>query len=133
MFSPRVPDLHHLAPVLLVDRVEPCVAFWVDRFGFEARNQTPWHDGTVFFASVVKGDLEIMYQTRQSVLADQPDAAAELAGRSASLFFTVPNLDDVERATIDAPVVKPRHRTPYGSTEIYVREPGGNVVGFAQF
>jgi hypothetical protein len=49
------------------------------------------------------------------------------------LFFTVPDLDDVERATSGAPVVKPRHKTPYGSTEIYVREPGGNMVGFAQF
>jgi hypothetical protein len=27
----------------------------------------------------------------------------------------------------------PRHTTFYGSTEIYVREPGGNTVGFAQF
>jgi uncharacterized glyoxalase superfamily protein PhnB len=133
MSSPRVPHLQHLAPVLVVDHVEPCVAFWVDRFGFEARNETPWHDGTLFFASVVKGDLEIMYQTRRSVLADQPEAAAELAGRSASLFFTVPDLDGVERATSGAPVVKPRHKTPYGSTEIYVREPGGNLVGFAQF
>jgi len=28
--------------------------------------------------------------------------------------------------------VKPRHKTFYGSTEIYVREPGGHTVGFAQ-
>ena len=32
-----------------------------------------------------------------------------------------------------APVLKPRHDTFYGSTELYVREPGGNAVGFAQF
>src|SRR5579864_39384 len=133
MSNPRVPHLNHLAPVLIVDHVEPCVAFWVDRFGFEAKNQAPGSDGTLFFASVVKGDLEIMYQTRASVLADHPESAAELAGRSAVLFFTVPDLDDVERAASGAPVVKPRHQTPYGSTEIYVREPGGNVVGFAQF
>jgi hypothetical protein len=49
------------------------------------------------------------------------------------LFFTVQHLDDVERATNGVPVAKPRHKTPYGSTEIYVREPGGNLVGFAQF
>jgi hypothetical protein len=30
-------------------------------------------------------------------------------------------------------VVKERHQTFYGSTEFYVREPGGNVVGFAAF
>lgn len=43
------------------------------------------------------------------------------------------SLDAVERAVAGAPpVVKPRHKTFYGSTELYVREPGGHVVGFAQ-
>ena len=32
-----------------------------------------------------------------------------------------------------APVVKSRHKTFYGSTEFYVKEPGGNTVGFAAF
>ena len=45
----------------------------------------------------------------------------------------IADLDTVERALTDVPVVKPRHDTFYGSTEIYVREPGGNTVGFAQF
>jgi hypothetical protein len=38
----------------------------------------------------------------------------------------------VEQAVAGAPVVKPRHTTFYGSAEIYVREPGGHTVGFAQ-
>ena len=133
MSHPAFPRLHHIAPVLVVDRVEPCVAFWVDRFGFDAKNQVPGHDGTLFFASVEKDGIEIMYQTRASVVAENPGAAAELAGRSAVLYFTVPDLDAVEQAVSGAPVVKPRHDTPYGSTEIYVREPGGTTVGFAQF
>src|SRR6266852_3502350 len=32
-----------------------------------------------------------------------------------------------------APVVVPKRTTFYGATEIFVREPGGNLVGFAQF
>jgi hypothetical protein len=74
-----------------------------------------------------------MYQTRASVVAEQPDAAAELAGHSITLFITVDDLDAVERAVAGAPVVKARHETFYGSTELYVREPGGNTVGFAKF
>ena len=31
-----------------------------------------------------------------------------------------------------APLVKARHETFYGSLECYVKEPGGNTVGFAQ-
>jgi uncharacterized glyoxalase superfamily protein PhnB len=133
MSLPRFPRLEHLAPVLVVDSVEPCIGFWIERFGFEAQNQVPGPDGKLVFASVLKDGIEIMYQTRASVLAEDPGAAAELAGHSAALFFTVPDLDHVERAVAGAPVIKSRHRTAYGSTELYVREPGGNMVGFAQF
>jgi uncharacterized glyoxalase superfamily protein PhnB len=126
------PKIEHIAPVLIVDRVEPCVAFWVDRFGFDIKHEVPGQDGSVFFASVVRDGIEIMYQTRASVLAEDPQAAKDLAGRSAVLYFTVPDLGAVERAIAGAAVVKPTHRTPYGSTEVYVREPGGHTIGFAQ-
>jgi uncharacterized glyoxalase superfamily protein PhnB len=88
------------------------------------------------FASVKKDGVEIMYQTRASVVAEDPSGAADLNGHSAALFITVPtvaDLDAIEARTKGAPVVKPRHDTFYGSTEFYVREPGGNVVGFAAF
>src|ERR1700683_3628788 len=131
MSSPSLPRLQHLAPVLVVERVEPCVAFWAKRFGFEIRHKVPGPDGATFFASVAQGDIEIMYQTRSSVIADTP--GVEPDGHSTVLYFTVPDLDAVERATHGAVVVKPRHKTFYGSTEIYVREPGGHLAGFAQF
>jgi len=127
------PRLKHLAPVLIVDAVEPCIAFWVNRLGFTALNQVPGADGKLVFASVEKDGVEIMYQTRASVLAERPDAAGEIAGHSTALFITVESLDVIERAIAGAPIVKPRHQTFYGSTEIYVREPGGNTVGFAEF
>lgn len=133
MSIPQFPELAHLTPVLVVDLVEPCVAFWVDRFGFQAANHVPGPDGTLVFASVAKDGIEVMFQTRTSVLAENPGTAVDLTGHSVTLFLTVPNLDHVERAIAGAPVIKPRHRTAYGSTEIYVREPGGNMVGFAQF
>jgi uncharacterized glyoxalase superfamily protein PhnB len=84
------------------------------------------------FASVQQEGVEIMYQTRASVVEDHPAMAAELGGRSIVLFVTVDDLDAVERAVAGAPLVKPRHKTFYGSEEIYVREPGGHVVGFAR-
>jgi uncharacterized glyoxalase superfamily protein PhnB len=128
--------LRSLAPVLIVDAVEPSVAFWTDRLGFAKENEVPGPDGALVFASVKKDGIEIMYQTRASVLADDPSAAEDINGRSAALFITVPamaDLDAIEARTSGAPVVKPRHETFYGSTEFYVREPGGNVVGFAAF
>jgi uncharacterized glyoxalase superfamily protein PhnB len=124
--------LSHLTPVLVVDAVEPCLAFWEERLGFTVENRVPGPDGALVFASARHGGVEVMYQTRASVVADMPGAAAELNGHSIVLFITVEDLDAVEAALAGAPIVKPRHETFYGSVEIYVKEPGGNTVGFAQ-
>ena len=125
--------LNQLTPVLIVDSVESGIAFWIDRLGFAMTNHVPGPDGKLVFASVQREAIEIMYQTRASVLAEGPQTAAELAGHSVALFLQVADVAAVEAAVKGAPVVKARHKTFYGSDEIYVREPGGNVVGFAQF
>src|ERR1700682_2420877 len=126
------PALKQLTPVLIVDAVEPCIKFWTDRLGFEVTNRVPDPDGKLIFASVAKAGIEIMYQTRASVISEQPGSAGELMGHSVSLFITVADLDPVAKAREGAPVLKPRQETFCGTTEIWVREPGGNTVGFAQ-
>lgn len=127
------PTLKQLTPVLIVQAVEPCIKFWVDRLGFTVTNKVPGPDGKLIFASVQQAGIEIMYQTRASVVEEQPSATKDLLGHSVSLFITVDNLDTVEKSLAGVPIVKARHKTFYGSTELYVREPGGNTVGFAQF
>ena len=133
MQSRIAPPLSRLTPVLIVEQVEPCVRFWVERFGLAPESEVPGDDGKLVFAIVKKGDVEIMYQTRASVIADLPGEEHELVGHSTTLFITTEDLNAVERALDGVPIVKPRHKTFYGSEEIYVREPGGNTVGFAQF
>ncbi len=125
--------LSSMTPVVIVDAVEPCLRFWVDRFGFLVSSEVPGGNGALQFAILEKDGIQLMYQTKASVVADSPDQASDLVGHSTALFFRVPDLDAVERALAGAPVVKARHETFYGSVEVYVREPGGNVVGFAQF
>ena len=129
MSTPRV---KHLTPVLVVEQIEPCLKFWSERFGFQVENQVPGPDGKLVFASVAKDGVEVMYQTKASVLEEDPNAGPDLTGHTI-LFLTVDDIDAVEKAVAGAPVVRPRHQTFYGSTEIYVREPGGHTVGFAQF
>jgi uncharacterized glyoxalase superfamily protein PhnB len=126
------PSLQRLTPVLVVDSVNDCMPFWTDRLGFEMTNHVPGPDGSIIFAILERDGIEIMYQNRDSVLEDGTLSRADIEGHSITLFITVRSLDDVERRIAGAPVVKPRHDTFYGSTEIYVKEPGGNTVGFAQ-
>ena len=127
------PRLKHLTPVLIVGHVEAGIRFWIERFGFVMENSVPGPDGKLIFASVAKDGIEVMYQTAASVIAEDPRAEKDLGGHSVALFLQVEDLNAVEKALAGAPVVKARHKTFYGSEEIYVREPGGNTVGFAQF
>ena len=136
--APTRPRVHFgkLSPVLVVDAVEPCLAFWTERLGFRQANAVPGEDGRLVFASAERDAVEVMYQTRASVLAAEPEATRaertrDLAGHAALLFLEVDDLDAVERALAGVPVVKARHETFYGTAELYVREPGGTTVGFS--
>jgi len=120
-----------LTPVLYVDAIEPCLPFWVDRLGFSKTVEVP-HENAIGFVILARDGLELMYQTWASAAADLAGATQRTQGRSAALYIEVANLDQVERALRGADVVHPRRKAFYGATEIFVREPGGHVVGFAQ-
>lgn len=124
--------IKQLTPILIVEEIAPCLQFWVERLGFKTAITIPGPDGKLLFASAEKDGIEIMYQTKASVIAERPDASSDLVGHSTALYFEVENLDHVELALEGVPVVKPRHETFYGTMEIYVLEPAGNTIGFAQ-
>ena len=115
---------------LYADEIEPCVQFW-ERLGFEKIKDVP--DGKkLAFAMLQKGNLELMYGTYAS-LGQDPDVAKAFHKGTTYLFVEVENLDDVIPATTGAEVVKSKHQTFYGSTEISVKDPAGHIVTFAQF
>jgi uncharacterized glyoxalase superfamily protein PhnB len=118
-----------LTPVLVVDQVEPCAAFWTGPLGFARAAEVP-HDGELGFVILQKDAVEIMYQSRASVAADLPGLAA--GAHRTVLYIEVDDLDAVEAAVAGAEVVQPPRTTFYGMMEVGVREPGGNVVIFAQ-
>lgn len=118
-----------ITPVLMVEAIEPCLAFW-ERLGFENVAQVP-HGDRLGFVILVKNEVEIMYQSRASVAEDAPGLAAAPMGGS-MLFIEVTELDAVIALLENAPITFPRRTTFYGMNEIGVREPGGNMVTFAE-
>jgi uncharacterized glyoxalase superfamily protein PhnB len=121
-----------VTPVLVVDEIEPCLSFWVDRLGFAKVAEVP--EGTKLgFVILSKDGVEVMYQTRESVEKDIPALVPErIGGRPITLFIEVSDVAAVELALGGVEVVVPRRRTFYGTEEVGVREPGGNPVIFAQ-
>jgi uncharacterized glyoxalase superfamily protein PhnB len=124
-----------LTPVLVVDAIEPCLPFWLDRLGFEKTVEVPEGD-RLGFVILVKDGVEVMYQTLESVANDVPGVARAMTAAPgaprASFFIEVSDVAAVERAMAGLESVVPRRQTFYGMDEIGVREPGGHTVMFAQ-
>jgi len=120
-----------LTPILTVDAIEPCLPFWTDRLGFSKTTEVP-HENRIGFVILEKDGIEVMYQSMASVVADLPALASLPVGGSV-LFIEVDDIDAIEKAMEGAEIVVPRRSTFYGAEEIFTREPGGHIVGFAFF
>jgi uncharacterized glyoxalase superfamily protein PhnB len=122
-------ELQSLAPVLVVEAIEPCLRFWQERLGFELVSSVPEGD-RLGFAILAKDGVTVMYQSRESVRKDIPALAEEPS--SVVLYLSVTSIDAVAARLEDLTPVVPKRQTFYGATEIGVREPGGSLVMFAQ-
>ena len=121
-----------LTPVLYVEKIEPCLDFWVRRLGFEKTVEVPEGEA-LGFVILQRDGVEVMLQSYASLEKDVP-AFGEEARRSTNfLFVEVTDFADTLRRVEGMEVVVPRRTTFYGTTEIGVREPGGHVVVFAAF
>lgn len=120
--------LRKLVPVVIVDRIEPLLTFYVDQLGFTKAVEAP-HGDALGFVMLVHGELELMFQTTSSAQADLKSHA--LRASPVCLYLDVASLDDVIAAVKEAPVVVPRRTAPHGADEIFVRDPASNIVGFA--
>jgi len=131
MPAPAPSTMKKLPPVLVVEEIEPCLPFWIDRLGFEKTVEVP-EGSRLGFVILQKDDVEVMYQTRESVEKDIPTLLPERGGHPVALFIEVSDVAAVERALEGAEIILERRRTFYGMDEVGAREPGGNAVIFAQ-
>ncbi len=121
-----------ITPVLFAAEIEPCVKFWVERFGFEKTIEVP-EGNKLGFAMLQKGGVELMYQSFASVDKDAPASTAQAVRKGPTfLYVEVENLDSVIGALKGAEVVMPVRTTFYGSREIGVTDPAGHYITFAQ-
>jgi uncharacterized glyoxalase superfamily protein PhnB len=125
-------NVKKITAILFVEQVDPCVQFWVERFGFEKAAEVPQGD-RLAFAMLQKANVELMYQSYAS--AEQDVGAISQAVRKGPtfLYLEVDNLDETIAAVKDVEVVMPKRTTFYGSTEIGIKDPAGHFITFAQF
>jgi uncharacterized glyoxalase superfamily protein PhnB len=131
--------LRKATPVLMVDRIEPVLAFW-QRVGVEKVMDVPEGEGAAArlgFAILAGPGIEVMYQTATSVQADLvASASARDAFRTepqqAFLFVEVASIRELERLMHGERLVVPYRETFYGAKELAYDDRAGNVVIFAE-
>jgi len=124
---PRAFTLKSLAPILQVDAIEPSLPFWVEGLGFELTTTVP-DIGPYVFAIVARDGIEVMLQTRAS---SSEDLGPGVGSGASILYLAVDAIDPVLAALGNPEIAVARRRTFYGADEIYLREPGGHIVGLA--
>ena len=122
-----------ITPVLFAEQVEPCVNFWVGRFGFEKTVEVPEGD-KLAFVMLREGNVELMYQSYRSAEKDLGSTISEVIHKGPTfLYVEVDDLEQTIHAVEGVEVVTPKRKTFYGSTEIGVKDPAGHYVTFAEF
>jgi uncharacterized glyoxalase superfamily protein PhnB len=121
-----------ITPVLFVPEVEPCIKFWIDRFGFQKIVEVP-EGNKLGFAMLQKGSVELMYQSYASADKDVTTISQQVRKGPTFLYVEVDNLDETISAIEGSEVVMPVRNTFYGSKEIGIKDPAGHYVTFAQF
>ncbi|HKO03491.1 MAG TPA: VOC family protein [Candidatus Acidoferrales bacterium] len=116
-------------PLLRVERVEPSLTFWVDRLGFQKVTEV-MEGNALGFVILSKGHVEIMLQSRASLAKDLPLLSVG-AMAPAVVYMGVTSLEEISSKLSPTEILVPKRTTYYGMEEIWVREPGGHLIGFA--
>jgi hypothetical protein len=117
-----------LTPVLPVESIEPVLPLW-ESLGFKRTVEVP-HGDRLGFVILQNGNVEVMYQTFESIRADEPRIQEGKPLGACALYIEVEKLDAVRPKS--AEVVVQRRTTFYGATEMIVRDPAGHVIAFAE-
>ena len=123
------PLMKKCTPILIVESIETCLPFWIEKLGFTKTMEVPEGE-TLAFVGITNGNVEVMLQSLESVINDIA-ALAEDEYRTV-LYVEVEKLDPVEESLQGEDFVYERRKTFYGATEIGVRDPVGNVIIFAE-
>lgn len=119
-----------MTAVLMVEKIEVSLPFWVDRMGFTKTVEVPEGDG-IGFAILVSGNAELMLQTFESVRKDAPQFVPKAQGHDVGLFIEVDDFGETLKRLDGYPIALAERTTFYGMREIGVNAPSGHVVIFA--
>jgi uncharacterized glyoxalase superfamily protein PhnB len=126
-----------ITAVLQFDAIEAVLPFWEERLGFRRTVEVP-HGAGLGFVILVHGgadgadggdaSAELMLQSTASTAADLPAVARPAHAGSTNLYLEVDALDPFLARLLPGDVASPVRETFYGTREVILRDPAGQVV-----
>jgi uncharacterized glyoxalase superfamily protein PhnB len=121
-----------LTPNLMVENVAETIAFY-EKLGFAATATVPKEGGALQFAILVKDNLMLMFQDRESLIGEYPILNTAKTQPSISLYIVV---DDVkvyyEKMKKIFDLQSELHKTFYGAEEFAIKDNNGYVLTFTE-
>ncbi|MDR1794391.1 MAG: VOC family protein [Erysipelotrichaceae bacterium] len=118
---------------LMVESVEESLGFYKDILGFMEVDSVPGNDGSLQFAIVIKDSCQLMFQKRESLVAEYPILAAKVTKPSISLFVMVSDFDACYQAVKSKrEPLTDLHTTFYGTKEFALADNSGYVITIAE-
>jgi hypothetical protein len=118
-----------ITPLLYVDEIENCLPFWIDGLGFEKVLGVE-DGGKLLFALLRKEEQELMLNSRVLIRRESP-LVADFTKPNAPIYVDVETLSSARELAKKYDVIVPEYKTSYGTHEMILQEPGGNLVWFA--
>lgn len=127
---------------MMVEDVNRTADFYGDVLGFEFVMGVPENsqeivtarqeDQTLGFAIVKRGDVEMMFQTKESLAEEIPEFNGMKIGGSLTFYIEVENVKGLYAELKDkVTVIKDMRTTFYGKLEFYIRDCNGYILTFA--
>lgn len=125
--------LKKLTPNLMVEDVQQTISFYQDVLGFEVLTTVPGEADRLNFAIVRRDDVELMFQSRESLTAEISALVGMPIAASQTFYIEVSGIRELygqlkERVEI----VSDMHSTFYGTEEFYFRDCNGYILSFSE-
>ena len=123
--------IQSMTPNLIVNDVNKTVDYYRDLFGFKLEMSVP-ESGTLDWAMMKHGTVEIMFQTLPSIAKDVPAFAGKQPGGAFTLFVIVADVKKLY-TTVKSKVelAVDFNTTFYGMDEFTIKDLNGYYVTFA--
>lgn len=121
-----------VTPNLIVQDIDRSVTFYRDVLGFSIKTTVP-DSAPYVFVWLERDGVPVFLNDRTAVGEDYPQASARPAGGTATLFFTISDVDAFHAAVAaHAHVIMPLKTQFYGMREFAIEDPDGHILTFAE-